>query len=69
MKEQTLTELWKTLDLKDRTELLQIAASELFVSSETFNAWRRGTRQIPRVKQPRLTAIVRKKYGINLKTT
>lgn len=68
MKEQTLTELWKSLDLKEKTELLQIAASELFVGAETFNAWRRGTRPIPRTKQLRLTAIIKKKYGINLKT-
>ena len=54
--------------LKEKTELLQIAASELFVGAETFNAWRRGTRPIPRTKQLRLTAIVKKKYGINLKT-
>ena len=31
-------------------------------------AWRRGTRPIPRTKQLRLTAIIKKKYGINLKT-
>lgn len=68
MKEQTLNELWKSLDLKEKTELLQIAASELFVGAETFNAWRRGYRQIPKTKLLRLTAVVKKKYSINLKT-
>lgn len=68
MKEQTLNELWKSLDWSDRTELLQTVSSELFVGADAFNTWRLGYRQIPKTKLLRLTAIIKKKYGINLKT-
>ena len=68
MKEQTLNELWKSLDWPDRTELLQTVSSELFVGTDAFNAWRLGYRQIPKTKRRHLTIIVKKKYGINLKT-
>ena len=68
MKEQTLNDLWKSLDWPDRTELLQTVSSELFVGTDAFNAWRLGYRQIPKTKRRHLTTIVKKKYGINLKT-
>lgn len=67
MKEQTLAELWRSLDATTRASLLQVVAAELFVGADTFGAWRRGRRPIPRTKQPRLEAIVEKKYGVKLK--
>lgn len=68
MKEQTLNELWRSLDWSDRTELLRIVSSELFVGADAFTTWRLGYRKIPKTKRLRLTTIIKKKYGINLKT-
>ena len=68
MKEQTLNELWRSLDWSDRTELLRIVSSELFVGADAFTTWRLGYRKIPKTKRLRQTAIIKKKYGINLKT-
>lgn len=68
MKEQTLNELWKSLDWTARTELLQIIATELFVGPDAFNGWRLGYRNIPKTKRPRLEAIVERKFNVRLKT-
>ncbi len=67
MEEQTLTELWKSLDIKARADLLQTVADELFVGSDTFYAWRIGARRVPQAKKPRLESIVEQKYKIKLK--
>ncbi len=67
MEEQTLTELWKSLDIKARADLLQTVADELFVGSDTFNAWRIGSRRVPQAKKPRLESIVEQKYNVKLK--
>ena len=68
MKEQTLDELWKSLDKKARAELLGLAADHLFVGCWAFDAWRRGTRPIPKDKQPKLANIIERKYSVKLKT-
>ena len=67
MQEQTLSELWSSLDVKARADLLQVVADELFVGADTFRAWRCGARRIPRAKQPRLEAIVKRQYNILIK--
>ncbi len=68
MKEQTLDELWKSLDKKARAELLGLAADNLFVGSYAFDAWRRRKRPIPKDKRPKLAAIIERKYSVKLKT-
>lgn len=68
MKEQTLDELWKELDKKARTELLGAVADQLFIGPDAFTAWRRNYRPVPKDKQPRLAAIIERKFSVKLKT-
>ncbi len=67
MKEQTLAELWKSLDMKARVNLLQTVTDELFIGPDTFYAWRRGSRPIPQAKQQKLAGITERKYNVKLK--
>lgn len=67
MKEQTLDELWKDLDKKSRTDLLGAVADQLFIGPDAFTAWRRGYRSIPKDKQPKLAAILERKFSIKLR--
>lgn len=68
MEEQTLDQLWKSLDKKARTELLATVADQLFIGPDAFTAWRRRYRPIPKDKRPRLAAIVERKFNVRLKT-
>lgn len=68
MQEQTLDQLWKSLDKRARTDLLATVADQLFIGPDAFTAWRRCYRPIPKDKRPRLEAIVERKFNIRLKT-
>ena len=52
MKEQTLKELYTTLDPTEQANMIRFFGAQLFVSPTTAVYYLRGYRQLPKLKQP-----------------
>lgn len=67
MKEQTLKELWASLDPNEQANMLRFFGAKLFVAPPTAICYLRGYRPMPIKKRPALTSYVAKTYAVKLK--
>ena len=67
MKEQTLKELWSSLDPEAQARLLGIISNNLFTTTTTAMAYVRGYRSVPERKRPKLSEIITKTHSVKLK--
>lgn len=67
MKEQTLKELYTTLDPTEQANMIRFFGAQLFVSPTTAVYYLRGYRQLPKLKQPVLADYAEKTYAVKLK--
>ena len=67
MKEQTLKELYTTLDPNEQANMIRFFFFFFFVSPTTAVYYLRGYRQLPTLKQPVLAVYAEKTYAVKLK--
>lgn len=67
MKEQTLKELWNSLDPEAQARLLGLISKNLFTTTTTAMAYVRGYRAVPERKRQKLAEIIAKNYSVELK--
>ncbi len=67
MKEQTLKELYTTLDPNAQANIIRFLSAKLFISPTTAIYYLRGYRQLPKLKQPVLAEYAERTYAVKLK--
>ena len=67
MEEQTLKELWVSLDPNEQANMLRFFGAKLFVSPQTAICYLRGYRKMPVKKRPALTDYAAKTDSVKLK--
>ncbi|WP_300904230.1 hypothetical protein [uncultured Alistipes sp.] len=67
LKEQTLKELYMTLDHNAQANIIRFFSAKLLVVPTTAIYYLRGYRKLPEKKRPILAGYVKKNYGVKLK--
>lgn len=67
LKEQTLKELWGSLDPNEQANMLRFFGAKLFVAPQTAICYLRGYRPMPVKKRPVLTDYAAKNHAVKLK--